>query len=54
MWYPHYFERHSLIPIHFDFSQQIYEIANELDRVNKEKDKLQEELNNQKFKEVGF
>lgn len=32
-------------------NQQIYEIANELDRVNKEKDKLQEELNNQKFKE---
>ena len=31
----------------------MYEIANELDKIKKEKEKLQEELNNQKFKEVG-
>ena len=37
----------------FLFSKQMYEIANELDKIKKEKEKLQEELNNQKFKEVG-
>ena len=35
-------------------SQQLYEFANELDQIKKEKEKLQEELNNQKFKEVYF
>jgi hypothetical protein len=30
----------------------LYEIANELERVKKEKENIKEELNNQKFKEV--
>jgi hypothetical protein len=30
----------------------LYEIANELEKVKKEKENIKEELNNQKFKEV--
>jgi hypothetical protein len=30
----------------------LYEIANELEKVKREKEKIKEELNNQKFKEV--